>query len=104
MESAVVAVPDEITGQAIVLFVVPNENEKINQENIGEKIRLHLRKVIGPVIQIKKTFIVKELPKTSTGKLMRRVLRCVLNGEEVGDLSTCMNSASVEDIRLLVGQ
>ncbi|KAG0419481.1 Acetyl-coenzyme A synthetase, partial [Dictyocoela roeselum] len=119
-EAAVVAVPDPITGHAIVLFVVvpPPTLSAVEMRDSGEldstamtdtlaiekSLRLYLRKKIGPIINPKQIFVVKELPKTSTGKLMRRVLRSVLNGEDVGDLSTCMNSASVNDIRIIIGK
>lgn len=98
-ETAVVGVKDDLTGQAIVIFVVP----KTKIFDLENKVRLTLRKEIGPIVSPKKILIVKELPKTSTGKLMRRVLRSILTGDDLGDLSTCMNVTSVDEIRIIVG-
>ncbi|EPR79044.1 Acetyl-coenzyme A synthetase [Spraguea lophii 42_110] len=101
-EAAVVGVEDKITGQSIVLFICVNKISDNNYSKYVEDIKKNvinsIRKNIGPIIRIKTIYVVKELPKTSTGKLMRRVLRNILNNKEQEDISTCMNPLSIENI------
>lgn len=96
-ESAAIAVPDEITGNAIALFVCCKDDFEL--EAI---VRQTLRDRIGPVARVRNVYCVKELPKTRTGKIMRRVLRNIVEDNDVGDLSTCCNSECVEEIRFKV--
>ncbi|MDP3093296.1 MAG: acetate--CoA ligase [bacterium] len=112
-ETAVVGVPDEIKGEAIVVFAVrekgpffstsdtqgklnPNENE-LKQAVIDQ-----IKKEIGPIALPKQIYIVEDLPKTRSGKIMRRILKKLLIGEELGDLSTLANPEIVEKIKAQV--
>lgn len=94
MEVAMVGAPDEITGLSIVLFVVGDVGE--------EKLRMFLKRRIGAIINPKRIYFVKDLPKTRTGKIMRRVLKGLICGEDVGDLSTIGNEECIDEIRKVV--
>ena len=99
-ESAVVGVLDEIKGQVPIIFVVLKETTPV--EKVQKEIKLQLRKEIGPIISPKQVYIVKDLPKTRSGKIMRRILRKLFTGEELGDLSTLANQESVEQIKSVI--
>lgn len=88
-EAAVVGINDELTGQAVNAFVSLKEgNEKTDQ--VRKDLILQVRKSIGPFAAPKAVFVVGDLPKTRSGKIMRRILRKILAGEEdqLGDTST----------------
>ena len=88
-EAAVVGVTDELTGQAVNAFVaLKDANENIDA--LRKELILQVRKSIGPFAAPKAVFIVPDLPKTRSGKIMRRILRKILAGEEdqLGDTST----------------
>ncbi|KAI5152210.1 acetyl-CoA synthetase, partial [Enteropsectra breve] len=91
-ESAVVAIGHKIKGQSMVLFVVlKNSCAKLGENEVKEKIRRRIGEIIGRFCLPEEIFVCEGIPKTSTGKIMRRVLRAVLQNEELGDLSTCIN-------------
>lgn len=97
-EAAVVAVDDEITGQALCLFVVLKD-EGIRRDAAETSLRETLRTGIGRIVNPKAIYFCGSIPKTATGKIMRRVLRDILVGEEPDDVSTCTNVDSIESIR-----
>jgi len=88
-EAAVVGVSDELTGQAVNAFVAIKEGNEINDQ-LRKDLILQVRKSIGPFAAPKAIFVVPDLPKTRSGKIMRRILRKILAGEEdqLGDTST----------------
>jgi len=96
-ESAVVGVPDEIKGEVPVVFVV-YKGKKGAEEVKNEVINL-IRKQIGPIALPKEVYLVEDLPKTRSGKIMRRILKRLFTGEELGDLSTLANPESVDSIK-----
>jgi acetyl-CoA synthetase len=102
-ESAVIGVPDEIKGETPVIFAVAKEMEKTPEEMKAEIVAL-IRKVIGPIASPKEVYIINDLPKTRSGKIMRRILRKIYSGEELGDLSTLSNPESVEKIKKGMGK
>ena len=88
-EAAVVGINDELTGQAVNAFVALKDgNESTDQ--VRKDLVLQVRKSIGPFAAPKAVFVVNDLPKTRSGKIMRRILRKILAGEEdsLGDTST----------------
>jgi len=92
-ESAVVGIPDEIKGEVPIVFVSYKGNkdpEELKKEVVGQ-----IRKEIGPIALPKEVYLVEDLPKTRSGKIMRRILRKLFTGEELGDLSTLANPESV---------
>ena len=88
-EAAVVGVHDELTGQAVNAFVALKEGHD-STDQIRKDLISQVRKSIGPFAAPKAVFVVDDLPKTRSGKIMRRILRKILAGEEdsLGDTST----------------
>jgi len=96
-ECAVLGFPDPIKGEVPVAFVIPkNQNPCLA---LGQKIMEQIRREIGAIASLKEVYLVPDLPKTRSGKIMRRILKRMLTGEELGDLSTLSNPESVEKIR-----
>jgi len=97
-EAAVVGINDELTGQAVNAFVSIKDGNDINDQ-LKKDLILQVRKSIGPFAAPKAIFVVPDLPKTRSGKIMRRILRKILAGEEdqLGDTST-LSDPSVVDI------
>jgi acetyl-CoA synthetase len=99
VESAVVAYPHDIKGQGIYAYcIVPKTNK--SQEELRREILAAVTKIIGPIAKPDKIQIVGGLPKTRSGKIMRRILRKVAEGElmNLGDTSTLLDPAVVEEI------
>lgn len=88
-EAAVVGVQDELTGQAVNAFVAVKDGNEVN-DALRKEFAMQVRKSIGPFAAPKAVFVVPDLPKTRSGKIMRRILRKILAGEEdqLGDIST----------------
>jgi acetyl-CoA synthetase len=86
-EAAVVGANDELTGQAIVAFVILRQGSKEGPETVKD-LRDHVAKEIGAIAKPKKILIVAELPKTRSGKIMRRLLRDVAENRSLGDVTT----------------
>jgi acetyl-CoA synthetase len=88
-EAAVVGVTDELTGQAVNAFVAL-KSVNLDVEQTRKELILQVRKSIGPFAAPKAVYVVDDLPKTRSGKIMRRILRKILSGEEdsLGDIST----------------
>jgi acetyl-CoA synthetase len=101
-EAAVVGAKDEDTGQAVVAFVILRESavEEADEEGEGGEIvaelRQHVRKEIGPIATPRQIMVVPELPKTRSGKIMRRLLRDVAEHREVGDVTTLADSSVMD--------
>ncbi len=86
-EAAVVGVPDKIRGEAAKAFIVLVEGRKGSTELMVE-LQNHVRRELGPVVVIKSVEFRESLPKTRSGKILRRVLKCAETGADPGDLST----------------
>jgi len=99
-ESAVVGIHDEIKGEVPIVFVV-YKGKKEKEEVKKEVIEL-IRKQIGPIALPKEIYIVDDLPKTRSGKIMRRILKRLFTGEELGDLSTLANPESIDKIKTIL--
>ena len=97
-ESAVIGIPDEIKGQMPVVFVV----SKTKNNELKNKVIQQIRKEIGPIALPKEVYLVEDLPKTRSGKIMRRILRKIFVGEELGDLTTLANPESIEEIKKII--
>ncbi|KAF8466236.1 hypothetical protein BDZ91DRAFT_658247 [Kalaharituber pfeilii] len=102
-EAAVVGTADELTGQAVNVFVSLKDGHK-NSSEMRKDLTMQVRKSIGPFAAPKAVYIVDDLPKTRSGKIMRRILRNILSGEEdqLGDTSTLSNPSAVEHIIQIV--
>ena len=97
-EVAVVGVPDEIRGEVIVIFAVPKEGVK-DLSQVKQKIIENVKKNFGAIAVVKEVIFVNKLPHTRTGKIMRRVLRALATGKDVGDVSTLEDETSVEEAK-----
>ncbi|TDW28951.1 acetate--CoA ligase [Cryobacterium psychrophilum] len=100
-ESAVVGASDPTTGQAIVAFVIlrdGNGNDARDQAGVAAVLMAHVAKEIGPIARPKRLLIVPELPKTRSGKIMRRLLRDVAEGRDVGDVATLADTSAMRTI------
>jgi acetyl-CoA synthetase len=99
-ESAVVAIPHDIKGEAIIAFVICKKASATDDVLEKEIIEI-VSDIISPIAKPEKVFIVSGLPKTRSGKIMRRILRKIAEGhpEQTGDISTLMNPEVVEEIK-----
>ena len=99
IESAVVGYPHEIKGQGIYAFAICDSSNKTN-DILEEEIKQLVRKIIGPIAKPDHVQIVSGLPKTRSGKIMRRILRKVASKDisSLGDISTLLNPEVVEEI------
>jgi acetyl-CoA synthetase len=100
-ESAVVGAFDATSGQAIVAFVTLRVEAGSPNDERGHELRLHVAEKIGPIARPKTVIFTEELPKTRSGKIMRRLLRDVAEGRNLGDTTTLADPAVVEEIRRL---
>ena len=94
-DAASISIPDELTGEAIVVFFVPENKNEINLE---ADIVEHINKKIGKIAKPKLIFQLSDLPKTRTGKIMRRLLKAKLIGNPLGDLSSLENPDILKEI------
>ncbi len=97
-EAAVVGATDPITGQAIVGYVILRGGNEPT-DALGEEIRQHVAVKLGAIARPKMVILVPDLPKTRSGKIMRRLLRDVAEGRALGDTTTLADPAVVEEIR-----
>jgi len=101
-EAAVIGVPDEDTGQAIVAFVTPQDGNEPGEEFTTE-LRAHVADRIGKLARPKRIFYADDLPKTRSGKIMRRLLRDIADGKPLGDVSTLRDPSVVDELTAQVG-
>lgn len=97
VESAVVGIPDEIKGEVPIFFASYRGGRPA--EDLKREIIDQVKKEVGPIALPKEVYLVEDLPKTRSGKIMRRILRKLFTGEDLGDLSTLSNPESVERIK-----
>jgi acetyl-CoA synthetase len=100
-ESAVVGAVDATTGQAIVAFVTLVADAGVADNARGQELRAHVASKIGPIARPRTVIFTDELPKTRSGKIMRRLLRDVAEGRALGDTTTLADPGVVEEIRRL---
>ena len=95
-EAAVVGASDATTGQAIVAFVTVEARLRSRQPSTAEALRAHVAEKIGPIARPEVIIFTDDLPKTRSGKIMRRLLRDVAEGRDLGDTTTLADPAVVE--------
>ncbi len=101
-EAAVVGATDDTTGQAVVAFVILRGSVDAatgQGQEIVQELRNHVAKEIGPIAKPRSILVVPELPKTRSGKIMRRLLRDVAENREVGDQTTLADSTVMDLIK-----
>ncbi|GGM75349.1 acetyl-coenzyme A synthetase [Thermogymnomonas acidicola] len=100
-EAAVFGRPDPVKGEVIVAFVVIKD-EFAHDRDVVQRIRKRIREDLGPIYVPEEIHVVTKLPKTRSGKIMRRVVKAVALGQLPGDISTLEDSASVEEIKTAI--
>ena len=101
-ESAIVGFPHDVKGNALYGFVILKESgENRDRENLSKEINQHVSDHIGPIAKLDKIQFVSGLPKTRSGKIMRRILRKIAEGDfsNFGDTSTLLNPEIVDEIK-----
>ncbi|HLO35277.1 MAG TPA: hypothetical protein VK194_04310, partial [Candidatus Deferrimicrobium sp.] len=101
-EAAVVGGPDAVTGEAIISFVILRLGFEPTIE-LGDELRGHVATKISPIAKPKTLMFVPDLPKTRSGKIMRRLLRDIAQGRTLGDTTTLADATVVETIRANTG-
>ncbi|QDG68281.1 acetate--CoA ligase [Pseudarthrobacter sp. NIBRBAC000502772] len=97
-EAAVVGAADETTGQAVVAFVILRGDAVDKGEATIQELRNHVGKEIGPIAKPKTILVVPELPKTRSGKIVRRLLKDIAEGRESGDATTLADTTVMQQI------
>jgi len=92
-EAAVVGATDPMTGQAIVAFVILRADAGEGGPEVVQELRTHVAKEIGAIAKPRQIMVVEELPKTRSGKIMRRLLRDIAENRELGDVTTLTDSS-----------
>jgi len=98
-ESAVCGIPDELKGEAIIAFVVLKQNTIKDPLILEKELLIKIRNDIGAIATPKQIYFVTKLPKTRSGKIMRRLLKSIANSETIGDTSTLEDGAAVSEIQ-----
>jgi len=98
VEAGVSGVPDELRGEVASAFVVLSKDYEPSDE-LKKELITHVRQTMGPIVVIGDIQFVNSLPKTKSGKIMRRVMKALLTGSDIGDLSTVEEEASIDEIR-----
>src|SRR5262249_29160259 len=98
-EAAVVGATDDTTGQAVAAFVILRESAGDGGPEVVAELRAHVTREIGAIAKPKTIMVVPELPKTRSGKIMRRLLRDVAENREPGDATTLADSTVMDLIK-----
>jgi len=98
-EYAVCGFPDEIKGEVIIAFVVLKQNTEKSEDVLRAELIQTIRNGIGPIATPQQIYFVTKLPKTRSGKIMRRVLKAIASNEKIGDVSTLEDGAAVKDVQ-----
>jgi len=100
-EAAVIGVKDDIKGEAIAAFVILKSTYNESEDLITE-LKNHVSKTISPIAKPKVLIIAPDLPKTRSGKIMRRILRQIIEGDEIGDTTTLASPDIIDKIKAKV--
>ena len=98
-EAAAIGVFDELKGEAVVIFAIVRQGLQSDNE-LKVKVIQAVREHIGAFVTPRGVYFVEKLPKTRSGKIMRRLLKAVVEGNHVGDVSTLEDEASMDEVRL----
>ncbi|MFC1803337.1 acetate--CoA ligase [Thermoproteota archaeon] len=100
-EASVVGIKDPIKAEVPIGLVILKVGYESSDE-LAQELRLHVRKVIGPLATPAAIYFVKNMPKTRSGKIMRRVIKAIIEGEIIGDTSTLEDQEAVEEVKRAV--
>ena len=98
-ESAVCGIPDAIKGEVIIAFVVLKEGISKSEDILRKEIVSEIRNGVGPIATPEQIYFVSKLPKTRSGKIMRRLLKAIASKEKIGDVSTLEDGAAVNEVQ-----
>ncbi|MEW6604504.1 MAG: acetyl-coenzyme A synthetase, partial [Thermoproteota archaeon] len=96
-EAAVTGRPDSTKGESIIAFLVPKEGMK--SDGLRNEVIAHIRNTLGPIATPDEVYFVNKLPKTRSGKIMRRLLKSIASGEKIGDITTLEDGAAIEELK-----
>jgi len=99
VEAAVCGIPDEIKGDAIIVFTILKQNAKKDHDKLRSELIEIIRNGIGPIATPQQIHFVTKLPKTRSGKIMRRLLKAIAKNEKIGDISTLEDATAVHEIQ-----
>jgi len=97
-EAAVTSRPHDIKGEAIIVFAVLKKGVAPGKE-LEKDLRNHMRKTVGPIATPEQIYFVSKLPKTRSGKIMRRVLKALVSDVAIGDVTTIEDESSIEEAK-----
>ena len=103
-ESAVCGIPDDIKGEVIIVFAVLKDGVTTDKTILEKNLFNKIRSDIGAIATPKQIYFVSKLPKTRSGKIMRRLLKSIASGEKIGDTSTLDDPSAVAEIQKIVTQ
>lgn len=101
-ECAVIGVADELRGQVPIGLVVLQEGVRITEETIAKELIQSVRETVGPVAYFKKVFVADRLPKTRSGKILRKIMRCIADRAPYSPPSTIENPVVLDEIKALL--
>ena len=102
VESAVVAKPHEVKGEVPVAYVILEPGFTPSDE-LTKKLVKHIDQTMGPIARPERIIFADELPKTRSGKIMRRILKALAMNEPIGDTTTLLNPESIESLKQKIG-
>jgi len=97
-EAAVASKPDSTKGESIIAFLVPKEGVE-QSEHLRKEVIAHIRSTLGPIATPDEVYFVSKLPKTRSGKIMRRLLKSIASGGQIGDVTTLEDGAAIDEVR-----
>jgi acetyl-CoA synthetase len=100
-ETAVIGRPDELRGETACAFVILKAGSEPS-ETLKDELRQLVRKTLGPIVIVSDIYFVGKLPKTRSGKIMRRVIKSLVAGKPLGDYSTIDDDTSIDELRKAV--
>nr|AIF12766.1 acetate--CoA ligase (ACSS, acs) [uncultured marine thaumarchaeote KM3_57_D03] len=98
-EAAVCGIPDEIKGEIIIAFVVLKDSTIKNGDELRPELIQTIKEGVGPIATPRQIYFVSKLPKTRSGKIMRRLLKSIANNDKIGDVSTLEDGTAVEEVQ-----
>ena len=98
-ESAVCGIADDVKGEVIISFVVLKQNTTKDTKSLESEIIQKIREDIGAIATPKEIHFVSKLPKTRSGKIMRRLLKAIASNEKIGDISTLEDGTAISEIQ-----
>ena len=102
-ETAVIGRPDELRGETACAFVILKSGSTPS-DALKDELRQLVRKTLGPIVIVSDIYFISKLPKTRSGKIMRRVIKSLVAGKPLGDYSTIDDDTSIDELRKAIKQ